>query len=70
MANQLWSTLPKTNLAPGKMVVGRLCSTWKGLFSGAFAVSFTEGTVSGAPTWHFCSHVQQSNYPVWVVMFV
>ena len=37
------NTPPKFNIAPKKMVVGRLVSFWEGLFSGAFAVSFREG---------------------------
>ena len=32
-------TLPKTNIAPGKMVVGRLLSFWGGLFLVAMLVS-------------------------------
>ncbi len=36
-------TLPETNIAAKKLMVGRLLSFWEGLFSGAFAVSFREG---------------------------
>ena len=39
-----WNTLPETNIAPTTGWVGILLSYWGGLVSGAFPVSFREGT--------------------------